>query len=78
MKKTVAWTMTADTAMEFYKRCMDRNANTEEEKVKILVELAEEGKMDHVVATDKTKEEYIAHKAKHYNIIEARKKDETN
>lgn len=76
--KTVAWTMTADTAMEFYRRCIDRHAETEEEKVKILTELAHEGKMTNVTATNKTRDEYIQDKAKHFNVLKIGKKDETN
>lgn len=70
-----AWTMTVDTALEFYARCRDRGAKTEEERVKILVELAEEGKMKTVVASNKTKEEYIEDKAKHFNLLRMDKKD---
>lgn len=76
--KTVAWTMTADVAMEFFKRCHERGANTEPERVKILAELAKEGQMTNVVATNKTREEYIADKAEHFNILDVRKKNETD
>ena len=78
MKKTIAWTMTADTAMEFFKRCHDRSANTEEERIKILIELAKEGQMNSVVVTDKMKEEYIDEKAKHFKVLKIGKKNETN
>lgn len=74
--KVIAWTMTADTATEFFKRCHERGANTEPERVKILAELAEEGRMTSVVATNKTKEEYIKDKAKHFNVLKVTKKDE--
>lgn len=76
--KTVAWTMTADTVMEFFKRCHERGAVTEPERVKILVELAKEGQMTSVVATKKTKEEYIQDKAKHFKILKVGKKREVN
>lgn len=75
--KNIAWTMTVDTALEFFHRCQERNANTEEERVKILVELAQEGKMGSVTATNKTREEYITDKAKHFKILRI-KKDETH
>lgn len=77
-KKTVAWTMTADTAMEFFKRCQERNAVTEEERVAILVELSKEGQMTSVTVTNKTREKYIEDKAKHFKILRVRKKDETD
>lgn len=71
--RTLAWTMTAETAMEFFKRCMDRKAETEQERGKILEELAKEGRMTSVVATKKTKEEYIKEKSKHYRILKVGK-----
>lgn len=74
--KTVAWTMTADTAMEFFKRCHERGANTEPERVKILIELAREGQMKSVVATKKTKEEYIKDKARHFKVLRAGKNND--
>ena len=77
MKTTIVWTMTADTAMEFFQRCTDRKAETEDERMAVLVELMEEGKMTSVVATDKSKEEYIQDKAKHFKILEVGT-DETN
>lgn len=76
--KTIAWTMTAATAMEFFRRCQERGAKTEPERANILAELAEEGKMKSVVLTSKTKEEYIADKAKHFNVLKVEKKDEIN
>lgn len=78
MKKTVAWTMTADTAMEFFKRCHKRGANTEPERVKILIELAQEGQMKSVVATSKTKDEYMADKARHFKVLKVGGKRETD
>lgn len=76
--KSVAWTMTPDTAMEFFRRCSERGAKTEPERIKILIELAEEGRMSNVVVTSKTRDEYIKDKAKHFNILKVEKKDETN
>lgn len=73
MKKTIAWTMTSETAMEFFKRCQARGADTEQERIKILMELAQEGQMTSVVATGKTKDEYIKDKAKHFKILKVGK-----
>lgn len=73
---TLAWTMTVDTAMEFFKRCHERGAKTEQERADILLELAEEGQMKSVVATNKTKEEFIQDKAKHFKVLGIKKKDE--
>lgn len=73
--KNIAWVAYADTWMEFFKRCMDRKAETEEERVKILIELAQEGRMKSVTATNKTKEEYIRDKAKHFRVMRIKKDD---
>lgn len=75
--KTLVWTMDVDTALEFYRRCIERNAETEDERLKILTDLAEEGRMKSVVATSKTKEEYIQDKAKHFRVLRI-KKNETD
>lgn len=74
--KNIAWTMNVDTALEFYKRCIERNAKTEREKVAILTELAQEGRMASVVATNKTREEYVEDKAKHFRVLKITKKDD--
>lgn len=74
--KTVAWTMTADVAMEFFKRCHERGAVTEKDRVKILVELAQEGQMKSVVASKKTKEEFLKDKARHFRILKVEKNND--
>lgn len=73
--KTIAWTMDSATAMEFFKRCMERKAETEPERAKILMELAKEGRMKSVVATNKTREEYVKDKAKHFKILRVGRRD---
>jgi len=73
MKKTVAWTMTTDTAMKFFTRCQEQNAQTEEERIAILLELTQEGQMLGVTVTNKTKDEYIEDKAKHFKILRVKK-----
>lgn len=72
-KKSIAWMMTADTAMEFFKRCMETGAETEQEKVEILTDLAREGRMTSVTVTGKSREEYIQDKAKHFKILRIKK-----
>lgn len=66
---TLQWEMSQDTALEFFKRCGDRSAKTEDERIAILFELAEEGKMTSVSQTSRTKEEIIKDKAKHFNVL---------
>lgn len=73
--KHIAWTMSVDTALEFYKRCIERKAETEQEKVAILTELAQEGRMKSVVATNKTQEEFINDKSRHFKILHIKKDD---
>jgi|GEM_PF-4538690 len=70
----LVWQMSVDTALEFYKRCIAQNAETEGEKTAILAQLAREGKMDSVVATSKTKEGFIKDKAKHFKILKIGRK----
>lgn len=70
--------MDVDTALEFYRRCIERKAETEPEKVKILIELAQEGRMKSVTATDKTRRAFIEDKARHFRVLEIKKKDETD
>lgn len=74
--KTVAWTMSVDTALEFFTRCQQRGAETEAERLEILVELASEGAIENVVATSKTKEEFIEDKAKHFKVLKIDKEGE--
>jgi hypothetical protein len=76
-KKTLMWTMTADVALGFYKRCMERNATTPEEKYEILAELAQEGKITNIMATGRTPDEVAKDLSKNFgNVlhIKARKK----
>lgn len=75
---TIAWTMTADVAMEFFKRCHERKAESEKERMVILAELAKEGQMTGVTVSKKSKDEYIAEKAKHFKVLKVEKKRETN
>lgn len=74
--KNIAWTMNVDTALEFYRRCIERGAKTEQEKVAILIKLVQEGKMTSVVVTKKTREEYVKDKARHFRILQIKKKDD--
>ena len=61
--------------MEFYRRCMERKAMIELEKHNILMEMVHEGLIKNVVVTKKSKEEYIKHLSKHFNVLDSRKED---
>ena len=69
---TTQWMMSADTAMEFFKRCQAKGAKTEEARVAILAELAAEGRMDSVIQTDRTPAQIVADKSKQFNVLYAK------
>lgn len=75
-KKTFAFRMDVDTALEFFERTKERGAETEEERIKILLELANEGKMKNIIMTSRTKEQIIEDYEKHYNILTPKKPEQ--
>jgi hypothetical protein len=66
--KTLIWTMDIDTLEEFYVRATERNAQTEEEKAQILLELAQEGRMKSVSSTARSKDQIISDLKKNFNV----------
>lgn len=74
----IQWEMNIDTALEFWQRVIDRKAETEEERIKILEELAKEGKMNSVSETSRTKKQIVEDKSKHWRILDVQAKDEEN
>jgi len=75
-KKTTAFFMDVDTALEFYQRVYDRKATTPKEKDAILKELAEEGRMKSIIQTNRTKEQLLADYTKEYNVLHVKKKEQ--
>lgn len=76
----IMWEMTLEVAQEFYRRCIERHAETEKEKTAILVELAKEGKMNSVMETKRTPDQVAADMAKNFGKVlyvkgKKRKKD---
>lgn len=67
--------MTADSATLFFEICQELNADTEEQRIAILEAMAELGRVKTVVETPKTKEEYIEHLAKHFNVLKIKEKE---
>lgn len=61
--------MTLEVAQEFYKRCTEREAVTLEERTKILVELANEGKMNAVMETKRTPDQVAKDMAKNFGKV---------
>lgn len=67
--------MTVDTALEFYKRCNEQNADTEEKRMDILTALAREGRMESVIATGRSKDQVVEDLKKNYgNILHVKKR----
>lgn len=58
-----------DAAIEFWQRVRDRDAGSEEDRTRILVEMAKEGLMKRVIETNRTKEEIIDDWSKHFNVL---------
>jgi len=61
--------MDVDTALEFWQRVIDRKAETLEERNTILMELVEEGRIQSVMSTERTKEQIIQDAAQHYGRV---------
>lgn len=52
--------MTVDTALTFWEKVIAANAQTEEERQAILLQMCEEGFIKSVTGTNRTKEQIIA------------------
>jgi hypothetical protein len=67
--------MTADTACEFYELCEKKGVKTEEEKAKVLAELASKGKMTRVYQTKRTKEKFVSDLSKELRVLHIKDKN---
>jgi hypothetical protein len=65
----IQWIMNAETALIFYERKAALGAVTENECAAILLEMAKEGLIKSVIATERSKEEVIQDLAKNYGSI---------
>jgi hypothetical protein len=71
--------MSAATALEFWERVIAKKAETLEERNAILLELVHEGRIQSVIATERTKEQIVKDVVKHYgNVLDLTKPDEDN
>lgn len=61
--------MDIGTALEFYTRCREQNAQTLDERNKILDQLVEEGRIKSVIVTNRTKDQIVQDAAKHYGKV---------
>lgn len=68
-KGYIVWDLTVDTLEEFYKRVALKGAVTEDDKIKILAELASEGKIKRAYATKRSKEQIIKDLQKEHRVI---------
>lgn len=77
MKKHLLFQMDIDTAIEFWERVVKEKANTEEERINILMDLAKQNKLKSISQTNRTHDEIVADYKKHYDDVIDIKKDET-
>ncbi len=66
----LAWTLTADNAVLFYELCQELKAETEAQRVQILMEMARLGKVKNLAKTTMTKEDYLKHLSKNFKVAE--------
>ena len=64
-----AFMMDLSTAELFYRRCADQGADTEDKRTLILLDLIKEGRIENVVETSQTPEEYAKHLAKNFGKV---------
>lgn len=72
--KTYMFHMNVDTACEFFERVqakelLYKRTLDEEERTNILVEMAQEGKIDAVIGTNRSKEQVVKDYTKHNNVL---------
>lgn len=63
-----AFRLTADNALLFFEICHELDLNTEEERWQVMNYLVNLGKVEQVIETPKTKEEYLEHLAKNFKV----------
>lgn len=67
--------MTAEEALEFFERVKSLKEDTEEARMELLVQMANEGKKISIGQTSRTKEQVIEDYSKHGKVLYV-KKDE--
>lgn len=60
-------------AAEMLQRLADENNLNEEQRVDLLLYMAERGLVTRVSATERTRDEYIADLSKHFNVLDLEK-----
>jgi hypothetical protein len=74
--RTFLFEMDCETALHLYEEMVKRGARTEEEKLEILLEFAEEGRLKRAFHTGRSKEQIIEDLAKHQNVLYVSPKQE--
>lgn len=64
----LVWKMSLEVAEKFWTLCKERNAQTEEERIAILIELIPE--MQSIQQTDRTKEQFLKDLAKNWKVAQ--------
>lgn len=70
----LAFEMTLEVALEFYRRKQALGAVTEEECAAVLLEMAREGLIQRIMETKRTREQYIQDLQKHYDVLDCTEK----
>ncbi len=65
----LAFSLRAEQAELFFTLCGLLDAKTENERTQVLVQMAKLGCVQNIVATKKSKEEYIDHLAKNFKVL---------
>lgn len=70
----LAFEMTLDAAIEFYRRTEQLGAKTEEQCTHILLQMAKEGWIAGVEVTEETKDEYVSRMSKQKKVLHVKGK----
>lgn len=78
MKGQYVWLLNADSAMEFFDRCLRKEAITEEEKAEVMLQMYREGLIECMGHTTMTRDELAAALSKEIGarVLNIGKKDD--
>jgi len=75
---TLAFHGSADTFLKFFEEVQKRGLETEEERVKLLLEMMEEGEKISTWHTERSKEQIVEDYRKHGNVLWISPKENNN
>ena len=72
----LSFQMTGEAAMEFFRRVslLDKEEDCEEARTKILIKMAQEGLIDSVLETGRSKEQYVADLKRNFSVLDVSEK----